>query len=64
MQWMTPPPTAITSDRTATTSIAGYRRYPPLPTPFALERAGEPNKMITLGAMRVMKRVEEAGGGA
>jgi hypothetical protein len=41
-----------------------YRRYPPLPTPFALERAGEPSKMITLRAMRVMKRVEEAGGEA
>ena len=30
------------------------------PTPFALEKPGKPSKWITLTALRVMKRVEEA----
>ena len=30
------------------------------PTPFALEKPGEPSKMITLKAMQVLKRVDES----
>ena len=30
------------------------------PTPFALEKVGEPSKLITLRAMRVLRRVDEA----
>lgn len=33
-----------------------YKKRPP--TPFALESAGEPSKMITLKALRVTKRIE------
>ena len=32
------------------------------PTPSALEKVGEPSKMITLRALTVLKRVEEEGG--
>jgi len=35
---------------------SSYSKRPP--TPFALERAGEPSKMITLTALRVLKRLE------
>jgi hypothetical protein len=35
-----------------------YKRYPrDKPTPFSLERVGEPSKMITLTAMRVLQRL-------
>jgi hypothetical protein len=33
-----------------------YRKRPP--TPFSLERVGEPSKMITLRALNVLKRIE------
>jgi hypothetical protein len=36
-----------------------YRKRPP--TPFALEQVGEPSKMITLKALRVLKRIEGLG---
>ncbi len=36
-----------------------FRKHPKdRPTPFALEKVGEPSKLITLRAMRVLKRVE------
>jgi hypothetical protein len=35
-----------------------YRKSPP--TPFALERASEPSKVITLTALRVLKRIESS----
>ena len=36
-----------------------YRRHPKhMPTPFSLEPAGGPSKIITLRAMRVMQRLE------
>lgn len=37
-----------------------YRKHPKqTPTPFTLERVGEPSKMITLKAMRVLNRLEQ-----
>lgn len=37
-----------------------YKKHPKdKPTPFALERAGEPTKMITLTAMRILDRIGE-----
>ena len=38
---------------------AGYR-FKKRPKPFALEKQGKPSKWITLTALRVLKRVEEA----
>lgn len=39
-----------------------YRKHPKdAPTPFALEKAGEPSKMITLRAMLVLKRLGDSG---
>jgi hypothetical protein len=39
-----------------------YKEHPKqMPTPFALERAGEPSKMITLRCMLVLKRIDEQG---
>lgn len=39
-----------------------YKRHlEQMPTPFALERAGEPSKMVTLRAMRVLKGLGERG---
>jgi hypothetical protein len=35
-----------------------YKKWPP--TPFALEKVGEPSKMITLKALRVLKRIDES----
>jgi hypothetical protein len=35
-----------------------YSKRPP--TPFALERVGEPSKRITLTALRVLKQIEGA----
>ncbi len=40
---------------------AGYR-FPRKPKRFALETEGKPSKWITLTALQVLKRVEEAGG--
>ena len=40
---------------------AGYR-LPGKPKRFALEREGAPSKWVTLTALQVLKRVEEAGG--
>lgn len=40
--------------------VEWYKKDPP--SPLALERVGEPSKMITLKALRVAKRVETAGG--
>ena len=37
----------------------GYAKRPP--SPFALERPGEPSKMITLRALRVLERVGDSG---
>jgi len=38
-----------------------YRKHPKdAPTPFALEKAGEPSKMITLRALQVLRRLEAA----
>ncbi len=38
-----------------------YMKHPKqAPSPFALERAGEPSKMVTLRAMQVMKRLGES----
>jgi len=37
-----------------------YKKSPKgMPTPFALEKVGEPSKMITFRAMRVLKRLEQ-----
>ncbi len=37
-----------------------YKKSPKdMPTPFALEKLGEPSKMITLRALRVLKRLEQ-----
>jgi hypothetical protein len=35
-----------------------YKQRPPIP--FALEEVGEPSKMITLKALRVLKRIERS----
>jgi hypothetical protein len=41
---------------------AWYEKHPKdMPVPFALERAGEPSKMITLRGLQVIKRLEVAG---
>ncbi|MGA2665502.1 MAG: hypothetical protein ABSF83_11200 [Nitrososphaerales archaeon] len=41
-----------------------YRTHPKqAPAPFALERAGEPSRMITLRALGVLKGLEDAGAG-
>ncbi|HYT18405.1 MAG TPA: hypothetical protein VEO18_09185 [Thermoplasmata archaeon] len=42
-------------------SLAEWFKKSPknMPTPFALEKAGEPSKMITLRAMLVLKRLEQ-----
>ncbi len=38
-----------------------YRKHPKdAPTPFALEKAGEPSKMITLRALHVLQRLDGA----
>jgi hypothetical protein len=37
-----------------------YAKHPSqAPTPFALEKPGQPSKMITFRALRVLKRLEE-----
>ena len=39
-----------------------YSKHPKhAPTPFGLEKAGEPSKMITFRALNVMKRVDDSG---
>jgi len=39
-----------------------YAKHPKhAPTPFALEKVGEPSKMITLRALRVLRRLDESG---
>jgi hypothetical protein len=42
--------------------IAWQKKHPNLPPekPFALERLGEPSKLITLKAMRILKRIEDS----
>ena len=39
---------------------AGFKPYDRKPRPLALEKPGEPSKWITLTALRVLKRVEDA----
>jgi hypothetical protein len=39
---------------------AGYRMKKAAVKPFVLEREGKPSKWITLRALRVLKRVQEA----
>ena len=37
-----------------------YRNHPKLtPTPFSLEEAGEPSKIVTFRALRVLKRMDD-----
>lgn len=39
-----------------------YKKHPKdRPTPFALEKVGEPSKMITLRALRVLRRIDDVG---
>jgi len=53
---------AVHPDLQGTAAAEWYRMHPKqAPSPFALERVGEPSKMVTLGAMRVLHRLEEAG---
>ena len=42
------------------TMLEWYRKHPKHLTPFGLEKVGEPSKMITLRAMRVLRRIEDA----
>ena len=40
--------------------VEWYKKHPKdKPKPFSLERPGEPSKMITLTAMRILERIGE-----